>query len=61
MAAHPPPVPPDQRSDKGPARDSGTAAEVKGEAAGKKPLDEKAGQSGAIKQNTTNTGYKQDR
>ncbi len=59
MAAHPPPVPPDQRSDRGP--DRGSAAKTKGETAGKKPLDEKTGQSGAIKQNTTNTGYQQDR
>lgn len=61
MSAHPPPVPPDQRSDKGQIRDGIPTAEGKSEAAGKKPLDEKAGRSGAVKQNTRNTGYQQDR
>ncbi len=59
MSAHPPPVPPDQRSDKGPAE--GSAAAPKRPDAGKPTLDEKAGQSGAVKQNTTNTGHQQDR
>ncbi len=60
MSAHPPPVPPDQRSNKGPG-ETGREAEGKSDAAGKTPLDEKAGRQGAVKQNTTNTGYQQDR
>ncbi len=61
MSAHPPPVPPEQRSNKGPG-ETGRETEAKSEAAGrKKPIDEKAGGHGAVKQNTTNTGYQQDR
>ncbi len=57
MAAHPPPVPPEQRSDKGPPA---TEAEPIHEPTGKPP-DPKTGRTGAIKQNTTNQGYQQDR
>jgi hypothetical protein len=60
MSAHPPPVPPEQRINKGPG-DAGREAEGHSNAASKKPLDEKAGDQGAVKQNTTNTGYQQDR
>jgi hypothetical protein len=60
MSAHPPPVPPEQRSNKGPG-DTGRHSEGKGDPAHKKPIDEKAGRHGDVKQNTTNTGYQQDR
>jgi hypothetical protein len=65
MSAHPPPVPPEQRSNKGPGetgREAGGKSDATGAAkAHKKPIDEKAGRHGAVKQNTTNTGYQQDR
>jgi hypothetical protein len=61
MSAHPPPVPPEQRSNKGPG-ETGRDAEGKSDStAHKRPVDEKAGRHGAVKQNTTNTGYQQDR
>ena len=60
-AAHPPPVPPELQSDKAPRQDKATAADPKGEAAGGTSLDPKAGRSGAIEQNTPNTGHQQDR
>ena len=62
MAAHPPPVPPDQRSDKA----SGAAADQKhthpkeGFNSRDRNLEEQ-GRQGAIKQNTTNKGFQQDR
>ena len=65
MSAHPPPVPPEQRSNKGPGETGREAEGGKGDAAAqkahKKPIDEKAGRHGAVKQNTTNRGYQQDR
>ena len=62
MAAHPPPVPPEQRSDKG----SGAASATKEThpKAGYSPRDRnqaEQGRQGAVKQNTTNKGYQQDR
>jgi hypothetical protein len=62
MSAHPPPVPPEQRSDKG----SGAAAEQK-QTRPKEGYDSRdrnlaeQGRQGAIKQNTTNKGFQQDR
>ncbi len=62
MSAHPPPVPPAQRSTKGigPADAAGTASQT-----GKAPEQEQnlaeQGQQGNAKQNTTNKGFQQDR
>jgi hypothetical protein len=62
MSAHPPPIPPDQRSDKG-----NGAANVSGS---NKPQDgfkttdrnlAEQGRQGNSKQNTTNKGFQQDR
>jgi hypothetical protein len=61
MTARPPPVPPEQQSDKGPAQSSSSATDNKGEAAHGTSLDPKVGRSGALKQNTKNTGHQQDR
>lgn len=61
MTTKPPPVPPANRSDKGP----GSAPEVpistapKGAAQAQNP--DKVGQAGNAKVNTTNQGYQQDR
>lgn len=61
MTAKPPPVPPGNRSDKGPG--SAEAAPVstgpKGDAQPKDP--DKVGQAGNSKVNTTHQGYQQDR
>lgn len=53
-----PPVPPEQRSDKGPGSDP--AVTIDEEVPGRKNFDEQ-GRHGNIKQNTTNQGYQQDR
>lgn len=60
MAAHPPPVPPDQRPDKGPGE---AAPGVTGGSAPKPQSDNprEQGQSGNISQNTTNKGLQHDR
>ncbi|TXM67274.1 hypothetical protein FV222_02640 [Methylobacterium sp. WL103] len=61
MTTKPPPVPPANRSDKGP----GSAPKVplstapKGAAQSQNP--DKVGQAGNAKVNTTNQGYQQDR
>lgn len=59
MTAHPPPVPPTQRSDKGPDQPN-QAATPKQPTESKAP-DPKADRFGAVKQNTRNQGYQQDR
>lgn len=62
MSAHPPPVPPDNRSDKGPGEPK-QAPPGETEAQGVKSTGD-AGEkraNGNIKQNTRNTGYQQDR
>jgi hypothetical protein len=59
MAAHPPPVPPEQRSDKGP--DEPAASTRTKDQTADRPPDPKTGRFGAVKQNTTNKGYQQDR
>lgn len=63
MSAHPPPVPPEQRSTKGTG-----AADATGTAAGAAkatPQQERnlaeQGRQGNAKQNTTNKGFQQDR
>jgi len=53
-----PPVPPEQRSDKGPGSDP--KIEVEETVPGRENFD-KQGRQGNIKQNTTNQGYQQDR
>jgi hypothetical protein len=53
-----PPVPPEQRSDKGPGSDPNTTAEDS--VPGRENFDSQ-GRQGNIKQNTTNQGYQQDR
>jgi hypothetical protein len=62
MSAHPPPVPPDQISDKEPAASHETGGEAKaGHGGPRDPNLSEQGRQGNIKQNTTNTGLQQDR
>lgn len=62
MSAHPPPVPPDQRSDK-----TSGKADPANQTHPKQGFDDRTrnlaeqGRQGASKQNTTNKGYQQDR
>lgn len=60
MTAHPPPVPPDQVSNKGAGATSGPA-DQKTIQPPRDPNLAEQGRQGAIKQNTTNKGYQQDR
>ena len=60
MPSHPPPVPPANRSDKGPGEPAQSEAERPPEPKGRVP-DPKQGQQGTIRENTKNTGYQQDR
>ena len=63
MSAHPPPVPPEQRSNKGPG-DASEAPEKINPPPGYRPQERnlaEQGRQGAIKQNTTNKGHQQDR
>jgi hypothetical protein len=53
-----PPVPPEQRSKKGPGSDPNVVKE--GKITGRENFDTQ-GRHGNIKQNTTNQGYQQDR
>ncbi|CCD95940.1 conserved hypothetical protein [Bradyrhizobium sp. ORS 375] len=53
-----PPVPPEQRSDKGPGSDPKIS--VEDNVAGRENFDTQ-GRQGNLKQNTTNQGYQQDR
>jgi hypothetical protein len=53
-----PPVPPEQRSDKGPGSDPRLETDEK--VPGRENFDTQ-GRHGNIKQNTTNQGYQQDR
>ena len=60
---HLPPVPPDNRSPKGPGREApfdGDTVANKKDADRQRHLGEQ-GRQGNIKQNTTNQGYQQDR
>lgn len=60
MTTKPPPVPPANRSDKGPG--SATEAPLTQGRAGSQTKDpDKVGQAGNSKVNTTNQGYQQDR
>jgi hypothetical protein len=60
MTTKPPPVPPANRSDKGPG--SATEAPVSQGRTGAQTKDpDKVGQAGNTKVNTTNQGYQQDR
>jgi hypothetical protein len=63
MSAHPPPVPPGNRSDKGPGEPADTIKGGKPEAqAAKAPANlGEQDRQGNTKQNTTNQGYQQDR
>ncbi len=63
MSAHPPPVPPDQRSDKGPGPVTESPTSER-QPPGYRPQDRNVaeqGRQGNIKQNTTNKGHQQDR
>ena len=53
-----PPVPPEQRSNKGPGSDPNVEAE---ERTPERENFDTQGRHGNIKQNTTNQGYQQDR
>jgi hypothetical protein len=63
--AHLPPVPPANRTTKGPGPQDGTPREAKQQAeAGPNPKDRNLGEQGRqgnIKQNTTHQGFTQDR
>lgn len=63
MSAHPPPVPPEQRSPKGSGGPSSapTDEEMKDEFRARNRHLEEQGRQGNVKQNTTNKGYQQDR
>jgi hypothetical protein len=63
MSAHPPPVPPDNRSQKGPGESARTPKNFKPEAHPSKAPNNLGEQDrqGNTKQNTTNQGYQQDR
>lgn len=59
MASHLPPIPPEGRSDKGPAQQSSASGRTVKE---KPPINlAEQGQQGNIKQNTTHQGHQQDR
>jgi hypothetical protein len=60
MAAKLPPVPPDQRSPKGPGPSPGRREGGEAHPPQDSNLEEQ-GRQGNIKQNTTNKGYQQDR
>ena len=59
MTAHPPPLPPEQQSEKAPS--SGKAEPDRTEKANSPAVDSNANRSGDIKENTRNKGYQQDR
>jgi hypothetical protein len=64
MTAHPPPVPPDQQSDKGPAASTPGEAKSQSEPDAYRPQNRNLGEQGRqgnVKQNTTNKGLQQDR
>jgi hypothetical protein len=60
MSKSAPPVPPANRSDKGPGEDKTNAGGKVGDVQGKPDPDHK-GQQANTKQNTTHQGYQQDR
>ncbi|WP_248446216.1 hypothetical protein [Sinorhizobium meliloti] len=59
MSSRPPPIPPDNRSDKGTGEPGSVSAESKKPDVAENP--EKKGQQGNTKVNTTHQGYQQDR
>lgn len=63
MTQKPPPVPPDQRSPKGPQSETRAPADTTthGVAASVPDNVDQQGRQGNSKQNTTNQGYQQDR
>jgi hypothetical protein len=63
MSSKAPPVPPANRSDKGPGEPARPTSlgEAKGDASGNKANPSKTGQAGNSKVNTTNQGHQQDR
>lgn len=63
MSAHPPPVPPENRSPKGPGEPASMPKDAgqKLHPAKANPDPGEVGESAAVKQNTTNQGYQQDR
>lgn len=60
MSSHPPPVPPANRSDKGPG-DAATPPKATGPKGGEGGTPGKTGQSANAKINTTHQGHQQDR
>ena len=56
-----PPVPPENRSDKGPGEPARRTAAAQEEKDTQKANPDKIGQAGNSKVNTTNQGYQQDR
>lgn len=63
MTAKTPPVPPENRSPKGPGEPSPHAAadQSRGDTSGNKANPDKTGQAGNTRINTTNQGHQQDR
>ncbi|MBV9748694.1 MAG: hypothetical protein JO157_07760 [Acetobacteraceae bacterium] len=63
MSAHPPPVPPENRSPKGPGEPASTHKGTASKLHPAKAPDNlgEQGEQGNMKQNTTNQGYQQDR
>lgn len=61
MTAKPPPVPPANRSDKGPGSATAAPTETGPKGTGQTRDPDKVGQAGNAKVNTTNQGYQQDR
>ncbi len=61
MTASPPPVPPANRSDKGPGSAERAPTETGPKGSGQTKDPDKVGQAGNSKVNTTNQGYQQDR
>ncbi|WP_374432836.1 hypothetical protein [Tabrizicola sp.] len=63
MTAKQPPIPPENRSPKGPGEGSATSAsdQSRGDSSGNKANPDKTGQAGNTRINTTNQGHQQDR
>lgn len=63
MSAKAPPVPPENRSTKGPGEPAKPASlgQAAGDTSGNKINPDKTGQAGNTKVNTTNQGHQQDR
>ncbi|WP_137390556.1 hypothetical protein [Rhodoligotrophos defluvii] len=59
MSSKAPPVPPANRTDKGPRDENARLGQQNGSKVPENP--DKQGQTGNVKENTTNQGYQQDR